>query len=78
MDSFVARLKRAKVPGSFNKYVSIDTQVLGMVVAAAANQTLSRFIEENIWKRCIGRPNCFCRLSDSCLTEWDSSTMQRF
>ncbi len=51
MDDFVARLKRNLEPGKFNHYLSMDTQVLGMLVAAASNQTLSSFIEEHIWSK---------------------------
>ena len=51
IDSFVARLKRERNPGEFNHYVSMDTQVLGMVLSAATNQTLASFIEETIWSR---------------------------
>ena len=51
MDAFVGRLKRGRPPGTFNSYVSMDTQVLGMVVARAANMSLSRFLEENLWSK---------------------------
>jgi len=51
MDSFVKTLKNERVPGTFNHYVSIDTQVLSMVLAAATGSTLASFLETNLWKK---------------------------
>jgi CubicO group peptidase (beta-lactamase class C family) len=52
IDSFVARLQQGtRQQGTYNHYVSMDTQVLGMVVAAATKKTLSAFIEEEIWAK---------------------------
>jgi CubicO group peptidase (beta-lactamase class C family) len=51
MDSFVARLRREHPPGTFNHYVSIDTQVLGMVLSRAAKQPLADFLEEHLWSK---------------------------
>jgi len=51
MDRFTASLKREREPGIFNHYVSINTQVLGMVLRRATNQTLASFLEENIWSK---------------------------
>lgn len=43
-------LKQERKPGTFNHYVSMDTQVLGMVVRAATGRDLSSYLEEKIWK----------------------------
>lgn len=51
MDSFVATLKRERDQGIFNHYVSIDTQVLAMVLTRAANTSLSDFAEEHLWSK---------------------------
>lgn len=52
IQQFIERLTvRQKEPGTFNHYVSMDTQILGMAVAAAANSTLSHFMEEHLWSK---------------------------
>ena len=51
IDQFCSRLKRDNEPGTYNRYVSIDTQVLSLILAAATNQTVSSFIEEHIWSK---------------------------
>jgi CubicO group peptidase (beta-lactamase class C family) len=47
---FVASLKSERQPGIFNHYVSMDTQVLGMILRAATGKTLSGYAEEKLWK----------------------------
>jgi len=51
MDSFVASLKAAWKPGVRNHYVSMDTQVLAMILTRATRQRLSDFAEENLWSK---------------------------
>lgn len=51
LDNFVASLANEKEPGTFNHYVSMDTQVLGMVLREATGQNLSSYLEEKIWKK---------------------------
>ncbi len=50
MDNFVISLKSERKPGTFNQYVSMDTQVLGMVLRETTGQSLSQYLEEKIWK----------------------------
>ncbi|MEN6423228.1 MAG: serine hydrolase, partial [Smithella sp.] len=47
---FVASLKAERKPGTFHHYVSMDTQVLGMILRAATGKTLSEYTEEKLWK----------------------------
>jgi CubicO group peptidase (beta-lactamase class C family) len=47
---FVASLKAEKKPGTFHHYVSMDTQVLGMILREATGKTLSAYAEEKLWK----------------------------
>lgn len=49
IDSFVASLKRGQEPGKMNNYVSMDTQVLAMIITRAANCSLESFAEEHLW-----------------------------
>jgi CubicO group peptidase (beta-lactamase class C family) len=51
LDNFVASLEPEREPGTYNHYVSMDTQVLGMVLREATGQDLSSYLEEKIWKK---------------------------
>ena len=51
LDEFVASLRRERMPGTFHHYVSMDTQVLGMVLRAATGETLASYLESRIWQK---------------------------
>lgn len=51
INDFAASLERERQPGTYNHYVSMDTQVLGMVLKAVTGKTPSQYLEEKIWKR---------------------------
>ncbi len=51
LDDFVASLENEREPGTRHHYVSMDSQVLGMVLREATGQTLSSYLEEKIWQR---------------------------
>ncbi len=51
LDSFIQKLRRDREPGIVHRYISIDTQVLGMVLKGAIGQSLTSYLEEKIWKR---------------------------
>lgn len=38
-------------PGSFNRYVSMDTQALGMLLVRTTGESLSKYLEDRIWKK---------------------------
>lgn len=42
-------LERQNEPGSFNLYASINTHILGAVVAKATSKKLSTYLQEKIW-----------------------------
>ena len=50
LENFIMSLKQEKKPGTFNHYVSMDTQVLGMIITSATGKTLTSYIEEKLWK----------------------------
>ncbi|MDN4502356.1 serine hydrolase [Alteromonadaceae bacterium BrNp21-10] len=50
LDEFVKTLEREREPGTYHHYVSIDTQVLGMVLTRATGKTLSAYLQEKIWQ----------------------------
>lgn len=49
MDSFARTLVRAKDPGSYHHYVSIDTQMLAMLLTRVTGQSITRLLYEDIW-----------------------------
>ncbi len=50
LDDFVASLQPEREPGTYNHYVSMDTQVLGMIIREATGKTLTEYTEEKLWK----------------------------
>lgn len=49
--SFIEKLDRNRPPGTYNRIVGMDTQVLAMVLAAATGQRLAAYMEEKLWSR---------------------------
>ena len=49
MSEFAKRLTRDKEPGTYNHYVSIDTQVLGMILVKATGRTITEYMKEKLW-----------------------------
>jgi len=66
---FVAGLRRERPSGEYNHYVSMDTQVIGMVLARATGHSLSEYLEEKIWRR-IGTESDAWWLLDGAGMEW--------
>jgi CubicO group peptidase (beta-lactamase class C family) len=56
---FIKTLQRDKEPGTVHNYISIDTQVLGMVLKNATGQSLTSYLEEKLWKNCGFESECF-------------------
>ncbi len=50
LESFLLTLDSEREPGTFNKYISSDTQVLGMVLREATGMDLSRYTQEKLWQ----------------------------
>lgn len=51
LDDFIRSMARERTPGVYRHYVSMDTQVLGMLVAAATKRDISSYMEEKLWKK---------------------------
>ena len=49
MREFSKRLVRDKEPGTYNHYVSIDTQVLGMILVKATGRSITDYMKEKLW-----------------------------
>jgi CubicO group peptidase (beta-lactamase class C family) len=50
LEDFIISLERERVPGTYNRYVSSDTQVLGMVLREATGKGIAEYTEEKLWK----------------------------
>ncbi len=51
MDEFVLTLEPQREPGTYNHYVSMDTQVLGMVLRHTTGRPLYQYMEEKLHSR---------------------------
>jgi CubicO group peptidase (beta-lactamase class C family) len=49
LDAFAAGLVREREPGTYNRYNTTDTHVLGMVVRGATGRSLSEYLREKLW-----------------------------
>jgi len=50
LDAFAARCVRECEPGTFNRYNSTDTHVLGMVLSRATGRSLSEYLRDKLWR----------------------------
>jgi len=65
MDEFAATLTRDREPGTYNRYNSIDTQVLGMLLVRATGRSLSSYLEEKIWQPLRMESDAYWLLDDT-------------
>lgn len=49
-DEFATTLVNERTPGTYNKYVSIDTHILGMILVRTTGKSLTQYLEEKLWK----------------------------
>ena len=49
--AFAKTLKQSKEPGTYHHYVSIDTQVLGFLLAEVTGMSLQDYLHEKIWNK---------------------------
>lgn len=49
LDNFVASLSNQRKPGTFHHYVSMDTQVLGMIISKVTGKTMTQYLQEELW-----------------------------
>lgn len=45
---FIKELENYKPPGTYNEYVSINTDILGLIIARSTNRNLSTYLQEKI------------------------------
>lgn len=51
LDEFSKTIPRENEPGTFNRYASIDTQVLGMVLRGATSRSYQDYFQEKLWSK---------------------------
>lgn len=56
LDEFIASLKNEKPPGTYNKYISADTQALAMVLRGATGKSLTDYMQMKLWSK-LGTEN---------------------
>ncbi len=50
MAQFAKSLRRAREPGTYHHYVSVDTQVLAMLLVAVSGESITRLLHDKIWE----------------------------
>ncbi|MDP6979176.1 MAG: serine hydrolase [Myxococcota bacterium] len=50
MSHFAKTLRRAREPGTYHHYVSIDTQVLAMLLVAVSGESVTSLLHSKIWE----------------------------
>ncbi len=50
LEEFAKSLVRERTPGTYCHYVSIDTQVLGMLLAKITGKSLTSYLNERLWQ----------------------------
>jgi len=50
MVDFAVTLKRQRTPGTYQHYVSIDTQILGMLLRQVTGQSIAKYLESRLWR----------------------------
>ncbi len=63
-DKFAASLENETKPGTYNRYVSINTHVLGMVLVRATGKSITKYTQEKLWDP-MGAENDAYWLSDA-------------
>lgn len=59
LDEFAASLTNENKPGTFNRYNSTDTQVLGMLLREATGISVTQFMQEMLWEPMGAEENAF-------------------
>ena len=48
---FAKTLKNSRKPGTYNHYISLDSQMLGMLIAEVSNMSVKEYLHEKIWSK---------------------------
>ncbi len=64
IDEFVRSLQPERKPGTVNHYVSMDTQVLGMILREVTGKTISQYMTQKLWQRIGTEENAYWLLDN--------------
>ena len=64
LDEFTASVPREFEPGTYNRYSSIDTHALSMILRGATRKSFKDYFEEKLWSR-IGAEDSAALLTDT-------------
>jgi len=65
LEELAATLEPELEPGTFNRYNSIDTSVLGLIVIRATGRSLADYMEEKLWKPLGTESDAFWMVDDA-------------
>jgi CubicO group peptidase (beta-lactamase class C family) len=65
LDHFITTLKREHPPGTYHRYNSMDTQVLGLVLRRATGQGNAAYLEAKLWQPLGMQDDAFWVTDDS-------------
>ena len=70
MRDFAKALKNGKQPGTFNHYVSIDTQMLAMLLEEVTGQPVAKNLEDKIWTKIGMEHDAYYMVDDMKMRAW--------
>jgi CubicO group peptidase (beta-lactamase class C family) len=59
VDAYCARTQREHPPGTFNRYNTLDTCVLGLLLRQATERSLSDYLHEKLWEPLGMQADCY-------------------
>lgn len=65
MDDRVMSHKNVRLPDTFNHYVSMDIEILGLVLREATGRSLAEYMEEKLWSRLGAESDAFWMVGGS-------------
>jgi len=65
MRDFAKSLKNEKEPGTYHHYVSIDTQMLAMVLQEVSGKSVTESLQEHIWNKIGMQDDAYYMVDDS-------------
>lgn len=62
LDEFAASMVREHKPGSYNRYASVNTQVLGMIIESATGESYQDYFEKQLWSKLGAEQSAFIQV----------------
>ncbi|MBB6522220.1 serine hydrolase domain-containing protein [Pseudoteredinibacter isoporae] len=65
LDDFAASMVREHTPGSYNRYASVNTQVLGMIIESATGDSYQDYFEKHLWSKLGAEKSAFIQVDST-------------